>query len=131
MSARQVIRNISIADLARYRLPVPGVLSILHRISGALMFVLLPLILWLFDMSLRSELDYQQLRRAADGWFVKLVLALLAWSLLHHLAAGVRYLLLDLDLGLDRRTARGSAWVVFAISLPAAIWVALAIFGVL
>jgi succinate dehydrogenase / fumarate reductase, cytochrome b subunit len=131
MSARQVIRNISIADLARYRLPVPGVLSILHRISGALMFVLLPWTLWLFDMSLRSELGYQQLRHASDGWFARTVLAALAWALLHHLAAGIRYLLLDLDLGVDRRTARGSAWIVFAISLPLAVWAALIIFGVL
>jgi succinate dehydrogenase / fumarate reductase cytochrome b subunit len=131
MSARQVIRNISIADLVRYRLPVPGVLSILHRISGALMFLLLPLTLWLFDLSLRSEIGYQQLRQAAEGWFVKVVLATLVWSLLHHLAAGVRYLLLDLDLGVDRAPARRSAWIVFAVSLPLAVWAALIIFGVL
>ena len=131
MSARQVIRNISIADLVRYRLPVPGVLSILHRISGALMFLLLPLTLWLFDLSLRSEIGYQQLRQAAEGWFVKVVLAALVWSLLHHLAAGVRYLLLDLDLGVDRAPARRSAWIVFAVSLPLAVWAALIIFGVL
>jgi len=131
MSARQVIRNISIADLVRYRLPVPGVLSILHRISGALMFLLLPLTLWLFDLSLRSEIGYQQLRQAAEGWFVKVMLATLVWSLLHHLAAGVRYLLLDLDLGVDRAPARRSAWIVFAVSLPLAVWAALIIFGVL
>jgi succinate dehydrogenase / fumarate reductase cytochrome b subunit len=109
---------------------VSGVLSILHRISGALMFLLLPLTLWLFDLSLRSEIGYQQLRQAADGWFVKIVLAALAWSLLHHLCAGVRYLLLDLDLGLDRASARRSAWIVFAVSLPLAVWAALIIFGV-
>ncbi len=131
MSARQVIRNLSIADLARYRLPVPGVLSILHRISGALMFLLLPLALWLFDLSLRSEIGYQQLRQVADGWFVKILLATLAWGLLHHLAAGVRYLLLDLDLGVDREPARRSAWIVFAVSLPLAVWAALIIFGAL
>jgi succinate dehydrogenase / fumarate reductase cytochrome b subunit len=131
MSARQVIRNISIADLVRYRLPVPGVLSILHRISGALMFVLLPLTLWLFDLSLRSESSYQQVRQATDGWFVKAILAALTWALLHHLVAGIRYLLLDLDWGLDRRTARGSAWTVLAVSLPLSLWAALIIFGVL
>jgi succinate dehydrogenase / fumarate reductase cytochrome b subunit len=84
----------------------------------------------LFDLSLRSEIGYQQLRQAADGWFVKIVLAALAWSLLHHLCAGVRYLLLDLDLGLDRASARRSAWIVFAVSLPLAVWAALIIFGV-
>jgi succinate dehydrogenase cytochrome b subunit len=131
MSARHVIRNLSIADLARYRLPVPGVLSILHRASGALMFVLLPLLLWLFDLSMHSELGYQQLREAASGWVARTALALLAWAVLHHLAAGIRYLLLDMDLGVDRAPARRSAWIVFAVSLPLAVWAALAIFGVL
>jgi succinate dehydrogenase / fumarate reductase cytochrome b subunit len=131
MSARHVIRNISIGDLTRYRLPVPGVLSILHRISGALMFLLLPFTLWLLDLSLRSESSYQELRQAASGWFVKLLLSLLAWSLLHHLAAGVRFLLLDLDLGVDRTAARRSAWIVLAVSIPLAIWAALGIFGAL
>jgi succinate dehydrogenase / fumarate reductase, cytochrome b subunit len=131
MSARQVIRNISIADLVRYRLPVPGVLSIVHRVSGALMFLALPAILVLFDLSLRSELSYQQLQQLAGGWVVKTGLALLAWALLHHLAAGIRYLLLDLDWGVEREAARRSAWVVFAVSLPVALWAALIIFGVL
>ena len=131
MSARRVIRNLSIADLTRYRLPIPGVLSILHRVSGALMFLLLPLTLWLFDLSLRSALGYQQLRGVVDGWVVKAVLSALAWALLHHLLAGIRYLLLDIDLGVDRASARRSAWIVFAVSLPLALWVALALFGVI
>jgi succinate dehydrogenase / fumarate reductase cytochrome b subunit len=131
MPERRVIRNISIGDLIHYRLPVPGVLSILHRISGALMFVLLPLCLWLFDLSLSSELSYQQLREAVGGWFVKIVLAALAWALAHHLLAGIRFLSLDLDLGVDRTAARRSAWIVMALSLLLAIWFALMIFGVL
>lgn len=131
MSARRVIRNISMADLARYRLPVPGVLSILHRVSGALMVLLLPWTLWLFDLSLRSALGYQQLRQMVDGWVVKAVLAVLAWALLHHVLAGIRTLLLDLDLGVDRPSARRSAWLVLAVSLPLALWAALALFGVI
>jgi succinate dehydrogenase / fumarate reductase cytochrome b subunit len=131
MSARPVIRNISLADLIRYRLPVPGVLSILHRISGVLMFVLLPLALWLFDLSLRSEWTWQQLRQLTGGWLARGTLAALAWALLHHVVAGMRYLSLDLDLGVDRAPARRSAWAVFAISLPLAAWVALCLFGVL
>jgi succinate dehydrogenase / fumarate reductase, cytochrome b subunit len=131
MSTRRVIRNVSMKDLARYRLPVPGVLSILHRISGALMFLLLPLLLWLFDLSLHSGPGFQQLHDAADGWVTKAALALLAWALLHHLAAGIRYLLLDLDLGMDRAAARRSAWIVLVVSVPLAALAALAIFGVL
>jgi succinate dehydrogenase / fumarate reductase cytochrome b subunit len=131
MSARRVIRNLSMADLIRYRLPVPGVLSILHRVSGALMVLLLPWTLWLLDLSLRSALGYQQLRQMVDGWLVKAVLAVLAWALLHHVVAGIRYLLLDLDLGVDRPSARRSAWIVLAVSLPLALWAALALFGVI
>jgi succinate dehydrogenase / fumarate reductase cytochrome b subunit len=131
MTARRVIRNISIFDLVRYKLPVPGVLSILHRVSGALMFVLLPFALWLFELSLRSEASYQRLREAASGWFVRIVLVALAWALLHHLLAGIRYLSLDLDLGVDRAPSRRSSWIVFAVSLPLALWAALIIFGVL
>src|SRR6267154_108305 len=90
MPARRVIRNVSLGDRVHYRLPMPGVLSILHRISGAMMFVLLPLCLWLFDLSLRSETSYRQMRDFADGWFAKIVLAALGWALVHHLLAGIR-----------------------------------------
>jgi len=130
MPARRVIRNLSLPDLIRYRLPVPGVLSILHRVSGALLFALLPAILWLFDLSLRSQASYTRLQQFTGSWLVKVALAALAWSLLHHLAAGIRYLLLDLDLGVERAAARRSAWIVFAVSLPLAACAALAIFGV-
>ena len=130
MSARQVIRNISIPDLIRYKLPVPGVLSILHRISGALMFLLLPAVLWLLELSLRRD-GFPRLLQLAGGWFARCVLVVLAWALLHHLAAGVRYLLLDLDLGVDRAPARRSAWIVFAVSVPLAALAALFIFGAL
>jgi succinate dehydrogenase cytochrome b subunit len=131
MSARRVIRNISIADLARYQLPVPGMLSILHRISGLLMVVALPFVLWLFELSLRSESSWAQLRRGATGWLVRILLVVLAWALTLHALAGLRHLLLDLDLGVDRVPARRSAWIVFAISLPLTLWAALIIFGVL
>jgi succinate dehydrogenase / fumarate reductase cytochrome b subunit len=107
------------------------VLSILHRVSGALMFLLLPFVLWLFQASLRSESSYRGLQQAAGGWPVKLVLSVLAWSLLHHLVAGLRYLSLDLDVGVDRAASRRSAWSVFAVSVPLALWAALAIFGIL
>jgi len=131
MPQRRAIRNIGITDLVRYRLPVPGVLSILHRVSGVLMFVLLPWLLWLFDMSLRSEVGYQRLLQVAGGWSIRAILVVLAWAVLHHLVAGVRFLALDLDLGMARPAARRSAWIVFAISLPLAAWAALIIFGVL
>ena len=131
MTKRRVIRNISITDLMRYRLPPPGLLSILHRASGALMFVALPVALWLFDLSLRSEAGYRQLRALASGWLVRIAVVLLAWALLHHLLAGIRYLALDLDLGMDRAAAHRSARIVMAVSLALTAWVAAILFGVL
>lgn len=95
------------------------------------MFVLLPFTLWLFESSLRSESSYRDLRHSASGWLVRILLVVLAWALLHHVVAGLRHLLLDLDLGVERAAARRSAWIVFAISLPLALWAALIIFGVL
>jgi succinate dehydrogenase / fumarate reductase cytochrome b subunit len=130
MSARRVIRNISVPDLIRYKLPVPGMLSILHRVSGALMFLLLPAVLWLFELSLKRD-AFGRLLELAGGWFARLVLVALAWALLHHLAAGIRYLLLDLDLGVDRAPARRSAWIVFAVSLALTAMAAVFIFGAL
>lgn len=128
-SQRAPIRNIGLDDLRHYRLPVPGVVSILHRASGLLMFVALPLLLWLFDLSLSSERSFDHLRQFASGGFARLVLLALGWSLLHHLCAGVRFLLLDVHVGTERAAARRSSWVVFAVSVPLAFVLALFLFG--
>ncbi len=128
---RPQIRNLGIGDLIRYRLPVPGVVSILHRASGLLMFVLLPLVLWLFDLSLSSERSFERLAAFCQGGIARLVLLGLGWALLHHLCAGVRFLLLDLHVGGERAAARRSAWIVFCASVPLAAVLALFLFGVL
>src|SRR5690606_35105030 len=94
---RPEFRNINITRAARYRLPVPGIVSILHRISGALMFLVgIPFILYLFQQSLTSELSFERYAGVVSHWFAKLVLLGLAWAFLHHLFAGIRYIFLDL-----------------------------------
>jgi succinate dehydrogenase / fumarate reductase cytochrome b subunit len=130
-AARPPIRNIGILDLVHYRLPIPGIVSILHRVSGLLLFLLLPLLLWLFDLSLSSDRSFDRLVAFCQGTFARLVLLALGWALLHHLAAGVRFLLLDLHVGTDKPAARRSSWLVFAVSLPLAALFALFLFGVL
>lgn len=127
---RPQFRNIHISQIIQYRLPPPGMVSILHRVSGALLFLTLPFILWLFERSLLSETTYARLQETASHWLVKLVLVVLAWAFIHHLVAGVRFLLLDLDIGVDKPTARGSALAVFGISVPLTLVVAARIFGV-
>jgi succinate dehydrogenase / fumarate reductase cytochrome b subunit len=128
--ARPQIRNIHITQILQYKLPPPGMVSILHRVSGALLFLALPLLLWLFDLSLMSELSFARLVEVGSHWFVKLVLLLLLWAFLHHLIAGIRYLLLDLHVGVEKSAARTSALAVFWISLPLTVVVALKLFGV-
>jgi succinate dehydrogenase / fumarate reductase cytochrome b subunit len=130
-AARPQIRNIGIADLTQYRLPVPGVVSILHRASGLLIFLLLPLLLWLFDLSLSSDRSFDRLVAFCEGTPARLVLLALSWALIHHVIAGIRFLLLDLHLGVDKVAARRSAWIVFALSLPLTAIAALFVFGVL
>ena len=128
---RPKFRNINFPLLLTYRLPLPGVVSIMHRISGAALFLMLPLLLWMLDLSLMSEISFERLRGITANVFFKLLLVLLIWGFLHHLVAGIRYLLLDLHLGIDLKSARASAMAVYAVSLPLTFIAALKVFGVL
>jgi succinate dehydrogenase / fumarate reductase cytochrome b subunit len=104
-------------NLFRIRLPVGAITSIAHRISGLLLFLSFPLLVYWLDLSLRDPAGYQ---RALDwlqcGW-VRLTSVVIVWSLLHHLFAGLRFLLLDSGIGLERPVARRSAWVVNVLAL--------------
>ena len=95
---RPVYRNIHITQLPHYRLPAPGWVSILHRISGALLFILLPFTIWMFDASVTSEISYAQFtsvfsagRAGLPGWFFKLVAFGLIWAYVQHFIAGLRH----------------------------------------
>lgn len=105
-------------DLAQIRLPLPGFVSILHRVSGAALFLSLPFLLYLFASSVGSPESFDSYKAVVSHPLVKLVLLGLLWSYLHHFCAGIRYLFLDLDKGVDLPAARASAWTVLAVSLP-------------
>ena len=127
---RPVYRNIHVTQILGYRLPVAGIVSILHRISGALMFLIgLPLILWLFQESLISELGFERFRTAVGNPLVKVLLLGMIWAFCHHLVAGVRYLLLDNHVGLEKESAANSAKAVIGISLALTLALAGALFG--
>ena len=126
---RPEFRNIHVTQLLAYRLPASGMVSIMHRVSGALLFLALPLLLWTFELSLISETGFARLAGIGSHWLTKIVGVVLAWAFFHHLVAGVRYLLLDLDIGVEKAHARKSALTVYAISLPLTLMVALRIFG--
>lgn len=104
-------------DLTKIRLPVPGLVSILHRVSGAGLFLLLPLVLCLLERSLRSAQSYDSLRATLQMPLVRLVLVGLLWALLHHLFAGIRFLALDLHKGTDLHTARATSRLVLGAGI--------------
>ncbi|RJG05865.1 succinate dehydrogenase, cytochrome b556 subunit [Noviherbaspirillum cavernae] len=117
------------ADVMHYRLPLAGYISILHRVSGALMFFLLPFVLYLLDKSLTSEISFEYLKGFTSHWFAKLLILALVWSYLHHFCAGIRHLFMDFHVGVDKDSARKSSVAVFAVSLPLTALVALKLFG--
>ena len=126
---RPVYRNIGLAQLVKYRLPWAGKVSILHRISGAVLFLLLPFILYLFDQSLASELSYQKFQVFTSNVLVKIICLGLIWAFLHHFCAGIRYLLLDLEIGVEKSEANRSAIFVFSLGLALTAVVGLKLFG--
>lgn len=128
---RPQFRNIHVSQIATYRLPLAGIVSILHRVSGALIFLVgLPFLLYLFQQSLVSEISFENYRAIVSHWFARLVLLALVWAYLHHFCAGIRYLILDLHVGVEKEQARTSASVVLGVSLVLTLVVAGKLFGV-
>jgi len=108
-------------NLTQIRLPITAVMSIVHRLTGVLLFLALPFFVYFLERSLQSQKEYMSLREGMDCISVKIILVILIWSLLHHLFAGIRYLLLDIDIGIERQSARRTAWLVTLFALLMAI----------
>jgi len=105
-------------SLAQLRYPVTAVASLAHRVSGVLMVLALPGLIYLLAASLESEQSYRAVAALMSGLPAKLGAAALVWALAHHMLAGLRYLLIDLDIGVDLRPARAGAWLV-SLGAPA------------
>ena len=103
--------------LNQIRLPLPGIVSILHRISGVGLFLLLPFLLYLLDRSLGSAETFETFSAVVGHPLVKLLLFGLLWAYMHHFCAGIRFLLLDLDKGMDLPAARSSSRIVLVVSI--------------
>jgi succinate dehydrogenase / fumarate reductase cytochrome b subunit len=113
-----------LVDALGYRLPLAGVVSILHRASGGLMFILLPFIIWMFDKSVTSDISYGEFTSAVTagigfvpGFLVKLVVLALIWGFLHHFIAGVRHLYMDATHSVTKEFGRQSAVVTLVLSV--------------
>ena len=120
---RPIYRNIHVSQIVGYRLPPAGIVSILHRISGVLMFLLLPFVIWLFDVSLSSEVSYERFTSTfiagigfLPGWFMKLVALALIWAYLLHFTAGVRHLWMDMTHSVSKEEGHMSALSTLASS---------------
>ena len=134
---RPEFRNINaFKDLTTYRLPAAGWVSILHRASGGLMFVLLPLIVWLFDTSISSEISFARFTSAfsagigfVPGWLFKLVVLALIWAYLHHLIAGLRHLFMDARHAVTKEFGKSSAIVTLVLSIGLTLVLGAKLFG--
>jgi succinate dehydrogenase / fumarate reductase cytochrome b subunit len=136
---RREFRNINpLSDLTTYRLPPAGIVSILHRISGALMFLLLPFIIWMFDTSVSSEISFARFKAAFNsglgfvpGWFLKLVALALIWAYLHHFIAGLRHLYMDVNHhAVDKKSGNSTAKAVLVLSVLLTLVLGAKLFGV-
>ena len=127
---RREFRNIHITELPNYRLPPSGWVSILHRISGAGLFLMLPFLLYLFQKSVQSEMTFEHFKGILEHPLAKLVLLGLIWSYLQHFCAGVRHLFMDIHWGIEKDSSRQSAVSVIVVTLVLTVLCGLKLFGV-
>lgn len=125
-----------LVDALQYRLPPAALVSILHRVSGLLMFGLLPFVIWLFDKSVTSEVSFDEFASAfvagigvVPGPLVKLVVLGLIWAYLHHATAGLRHLWMDATHSVSKQQGRSSAVATLAISLTLTVALGAKLFG--
>jgi len=135
---RPVFRNIHVTDIVSYRLPPAGIVSILHRISGAVLFLLMPFIIWMFDTSVTTEISYDEFTSVftagcADGlipgWFFKLIALGLIWAYLQHFIAGVRHLIMDATHRVTKEQGHSTAVITLALSVGLTVVLGAKLFG--
>ena len=118
-ASRKRFRNIRIDQILSYRLPAAGIMSILHRISGAGLFLVLPFLIYLLQLSLDSETAYSKISILLSNPLIFFIMSGVIWSIIHHFFAGIRHLLLDMHLGLSNKSA--GRWGVLIISVSVAL----------
>ena len=124
LKPRPTYRNIHVSQIVKYRLPPAGIVSILHRVSGVGMFLLLPFIIWMFDASVTSEISYAGFTSVFSsgvgflpGWLFKLIALGLIWAFLHHFIAGIRHLWMDMTHAVTKEFGHNSALVTLSLSV--------------
>lgn len=115
-------------NLAQIQMPVGALTSITHRVTGVLLALGIPFSIYILDLSLQSPQSYARLLNLFDTWFIKVAVIVFIWALAHHLLAGIRHLLSDIDIGSLLPAARRSAWMVNVGGLAVALLAAGALF---
>lgn len=103
-------------NLLKIRLPIAGIMSIMHRVSGLVLALVIPWLLYLMDISLAGEAGFAESKQLLQTPLMTIIVFLMIWALLHHFLAGIRYLLLDVDIGVEKPLYRQSAWVVVILA---------------
>jgi succinate dehydrogenase / fumarate reductase cytochrome b subunit len=114
-------------DLIRIKLPMPGIISIMHRVFGVMLSFSIPFFSYLFALSLSSEAGYNQALSYLDSMFLVPVYLMLLWGFIHHLFAGIRYLLIDIEVGVEREVSYNSSYVVLIAALIVSLIIALGV----
>lgn len=128
LSQRQMTDNRPVyLNLLKIRLPLTGIVSFAHRISGVLLFLFIPFSVYLLDLSVRSAESFAAVKQFLDQPLMLAVQLLIVWSIAHHFFAGIRFLLIDAEIGVEKSQARIGSWLVF---LAEAIAILLIVVGV-
>jgi succinate dehydrogenase / fumarate reductase cytochrome b subunit len=112
-----------------YRLPWAGKVSILHRISGLMLFIALPFLLYIFELSISSEISFAKFQDFIQSPIIKLIILALSWGYLHHFCAGIRFLLLDMHKGIEKHQIQKSAVSVLIVSISLTVAVGAKLFS--
>lgn len=99
-------------NLLKIRLPLPGIVSFAHRITGVLLFFSLPFAVFLLDLSIESEATFARVQQILNQPLMLIIQIIILWSLAHHFFAGIRFLLIDAEIGVEKSQSRTGAWLV-------------------
>ena len=104
-------------NLLKIKLPLPGIVSFAHRITGVILFLSLPFAVYILDLSVESQQSFEKAQQILNQPLIQAVQILLIWSLAHHFFAGIRFLLIDAEIGVEKDQSRTGAWLVILLEI--------------
>ena len=130
LSQRQMTDNRPVyLNLIKIRLPLTGMVSFAHRISGVLLFLFIPFSVYLLDLSVQSAESFAAVKQLLDQPVMLAVQLLVIWSIAHHFFAGIRFLLIDAEIGVEKSQARTGSWLVLLAELIAILLIVVGVYA--